>query len=54
MRFHFPGILMLSRPIKGPATENIVLDMNVYGQTNAFIAHNLAKITIYVSPQFNV
>lgn len=43
---------MLSRPIKGPAVENIALNMDVYGETNIMTSHNLALITIYITPEF--
>lgn len=40
---------MLSKPLKGPATELVKLHMNVYGRTHVLVAHNLALITVHVS-----
>ncbi|VDK27739.1 unnamed protein product [Gongylonema pulchrum] len=44
------GIVKLTAPLWGPTTELVRLHINTYSRSRVLLAHNVALITIYVSP----
>ncbi|VDN06217.1 unnamed protein product [Thelazia callipaeda] len=44
------GIIKQIAPIEGKETVEVKLHMNTYSRSNVLLAHNVAIITVYVSP----
>ncbi|VDO47000.1 unnamed protein product [Onchocerca flexuosa] len=44
------GIVKMIAPIEGPKTVVIRLHLNIYSRSHVLLTHNIAIITVYVSP----
>uniref|UniRef100_A0A1I7V5A0 Fibulin-1 n=1 Tax=Loa loa TaxID=7209 RepID=A0A1I7V5A0_LOALO len=44
------GIVKMITPINGPKAVVVRLHLNIYSRSHVLLAHNIAIITVYVSP----
>uniref|UniRef100_A0A8R1TUZ2 Fibulin C-terminal Ig-like domain-containing protein n=1 Tax=Onchocerca volvulus TaxID=6282 RepID=A0A8R1TUZ2_ONCVO len=44
------GIVKMIAPLEGPKTVVIRLHLNIYSRSHVLLTHNIAIITVYVSP----
>ncbi|VDN60675.1 unnamed protein product [Dracunculus medinensis] len=46
------GVIKLSSPLKGPQVVMVRIHINTYSRTRVLLAHNVALIRIYISPNY--
>ncbi|VDK81461.1 unnamed protein product [Litomosoides sigmodontis] len=46
------GIVKMIAPMKGPKTVVVRLHLNIYSRSHVLLTHNIAIITVYVSPYY--